>query len=73
MNAISEVVRKHMEAMHDALGELIAEDVEKNWAERKWQDGKDFAVDVHQQISLHIMTRAEYADWFEDHRTRGVL
>ena len=59
--SVENVVRKHMEAMHDDLLELLhsMEGLEP-------ADGEEFAACVSKLVLGGMMTGAEYAEWFDE-------
>jgi len=65
-NRAENIIRKHMEALHDDLAVLLDEDRESQKPDREWLNGADFAYDVVEEINAARMRLEEYEDWYQE-------
>ena len=63
---VERIIRRHMEALHDDLSDVLGELEEADRTLGGSVDGHEFAAIVGREIRAGLMTTGEYAAWFEE-------
>lgn len=62
---IESIVRKHMDAMHEALAEYMAEQRVADRRETEFGP-KDFEYEVRESVAGALLPKGDYAEWWKD-------
>ena len=63
---IASIVRRHMEALHDDLSDVLGELDDEAPGSRGIVDGYEFAAIVGDEVRAGLMTTGEYVEWFNE-------
>jgi len=65
-SGVQRIIRRHMEALHDDLSDVLAEFEAADLTLGGSVDGYEFAAIVGREVNAGLMTTGEYAEWFDE-------